>query len=295
MTAGDLITQVYQYEYNGLLIGCGTEFFVQNVKGLLGFPAVRSGTFPRFGNHGAVPGKHYLPERQFVVELDYTPMDDDTFAANRSALMQAFGPRVNPQDELPFCFWHPGSTQKLQISCRPVDYNFEVNRRFALKFPETAIRFEASDPLHYTVTQFSTSITLTPDTTGLTFPIDFPLNFGASSSNEAGLFNGGTAPANWTATIAGSIEGPRLERSDTGQEINLPNLTVPGGETLVIDSAARTILLNGTANRRQFLTKASRWFKLDPGATTSIRFSANGAVSGASVTFNWRWAFYGES
>lgn len=295
MAVGDLVTQPYQYEYNGFVMGPDCDTAVMNVKGLLGYEALRNGTVSKFGNHGGVGGRHYMTTRQFIISFDAVPADNDAFGALRQQWMSAFHPRVLPDDELPFVFWHPGTAPgKLVIDARPIDYNFDIDRDFALFHPQPSVRFEATDPFHYTLEEFSTIITLIPDTTGLTFPLDFPLDFGPATSSEAGLINGGSAPATWSAVVTGMIEGPRITVSGgEGQELNLPNLIVPAGQTLEISERRRNFLLNGEQNVRQYLTKASRWFKLDPGNTT-IRFSANGASSGATLTFTWRWAYWGE-
>lgn len=295
MAIGDLVTQPYQYEYSGFVMGaeCPTE--ILKITGLIGYSALRNGTVNKFGNHGGVGGKHYMSTREFIVAFDAVPGSQDEFGSLRQQWMRAFKPRILPQDEEPFVFWHPGSSPgKLMINARPIDYNFDIDREFALFHPMPSVRFEADDPFHYTLMEYSQQIALVPDTTGLVFPLDFPLNFGPATTNEGGLINGGSAPATWTATINGLIEGPRIEvAGGDGQLLNLPNLTVPAGQTLEIDERRRSFLLNGEQNVRQFLTKASRWFKLEPGNTT-IRFSANGASSGATITFTWRWAYYGE-
>jgi hypothetical protein len=302
MAIGDLVTQPYQFEYSGFVMGTDTNTEVMNIKGLIGYGALRNGTVTRFGNHGGVGGKHYMDARQFIVQFDAVPASEDEYGILRQQWMTAFRPRTLPQDEEPFVFWLPGASPgKLQIEARPIDYNFDIDRDFALFHPQPSVRFEATDPFHYTVQEYTQQIALSADTTGLVFPLVFPLDFGAATSNEAGLINGGSASATWTAVIAGLIEGPRIEVSGgEGQTLNLPNLTVPAGETLEINERRRSFLLNGEQNVRQFLTKASRWFKLDPisptnpTGNTTVRFAANGASSGATITFTWRWAYWGE-
>lgn len=295
MNPGDLIEDFYQYEYNGLLLGPGTLYQVLRVSGLTGYPAVRSGTVDRFGNHGGVGGRHYVPHREFTLVFDYAVETDAEFADARSELMRAFHPRVMPEDELPFVFWHPGAADKMYIKARPIDFNSEVNRRFALKYPEHAVRFETTDSYHYGLTEYSTSLGLQVDLTGLTFPLTFPLNFGAAGSDTVTLTNNGSAPATWKCNITGMVQGPRLEKVDTGDVLNFPNLTVQAGEFLVIDEFQRQVLLNGVSSRRGDMTSASKWFKLDPEETTTIRYANNGSASGSTATFYWHYAYWGES
>jgi hypothetical protein len=294
MAVGDLVTEPFRYEYSGFAVGPDTGFYVKSCSGLIGYPALRSGTVNRFGGHGGRGGRHYMPVREFILIFDHPHNDDAEFAAARKAVMRAFHPRVHASQEEPFVFWHPGG-EKLQINARPIDFSSPLERRFALKFPEVAVRMEAVDPLHYSLQEFQQVVSLTADTTGLVFPLDFPLNFGPSSSSQASLFNGGSADAPWRVEITGPIEGPRLEKVGTGEILNLPNLNIEAGHTLIIDEKDRTILLDGVASRRGDLTAASRWFKLDAESTTTIQFASNGVPSGSTATFTWRYADWGES
>lgn len=294
MAVGDLVTEPYQYEYSGFVVGPNTGFYVKTVNGLIGYPALRSGTVNRFGGHGGRAGRHYMPVREFILQFDHPHNDEVEFASARRAVMRAYRPRVLPSQEEAFVFWHAGGDKKI-VWARPIDNSIPLDRRFALMVPEVSIRFEAVDPLHYSLQEHQQVVTLTADLTGLSFPLNFPLNFGPSSSSQASLFNGGSAPATWSVEITGPIEGPRLEKVGSGEILNLPNLNIEAGDTLTINEKDRTILLNDTASRRGDLTSASRWFKLDPETTTTISFASNGTPSGSTATFTWRYADWGES
>ena len=58
MAAGDLVTADYMFEYNGLVIGAGTDYDLEGISGLNGFSA-RSSSVERFGRHGGSGGRHY--------------------------------------------------------------------------------------------------------------------------------------------------------------------------------------------------------------------------------------------
>src|SRR5688500_10440094 len=228
MAVGDLVTEYFRFEYNDFVVGPNTGFYVKTCNGLLGYPALRSGSVNRFGGHGGRGGRHYMPIREFILVFDHPHNDDSEFAAARKSVMRAFRPRVMASDTKEFVFWHPWG-EKLLVYARPIDYSTPLDRRFALKFPEVAVRMEAVDPLHYSLQEYQQVVALVADTTGLVFPLTFPLNFGPSSSSQASLFNGGSAAATWSVEITGPIEGPRLEKVGTGEILNLPNLNIEAG------------------------------------------------------------------
>lgn len=90
-----------------------------------------------------------------------------------------------------------------------------------------------------------------------------------------------------TVTISGPVTGPTLTNVTTGFTVSFPGLVVPAGETLVLDFAARTVLLGGTADRYSFLDfAASTWWQLAPGAN-EIVFDGDAITTGAQAVFAW--------
>ena len=68
---------------------------------------------------------------------------------------------------------------------------------------------------------------------------------------------------------------------------SLSNSTLQEGEFLVIDTDARSVLLQGTASRRSTMLPGSDWFALKPGATP-VLFRARDYAPAARLTAEWR-------
>ena len=68
------------------------------------------------------------------------------------------------------------------------------------------------------------------------------------------------------------------------------SLTLVGGDSLVIDTDKRSIILNGTASRRSSLLSGSQFFELAPGSST-IRFRNNGAFDAGTLSIAFRDAY----
>lgn len=308
MAAGDLITQDYQYEFNGLLLGCDTSYDVEELSGLFGYPSVRSSTENSFGQHGGTPGRHYLPSRSFTVTVNVHGVESDAVYANlKHELTSAFAPRSMPRilpetsiggtnvgGEIPFIYQHPGVGERRRfLNCRPTDLDFPANRMYALKYPRVSIRLEATDPRHYEYTDNMATATLPTSGGGLDFPLTFPLNFGVGSSNAATLENSGNADAHWIAEITGPVINPRIEVTSLLDDtdihfIQFSGLTLNAGEVLQLGSRYRTVLLDGQS-RRSFVVPGSLWFTIPPFPDgLSLRYtSADPSATGSTVTFRW--------
>lgn len=154
------------------------------------------------------------------------------------------------------------------------------------------IGLRADDPLRYSVDPVTRMMTLPSDSqSGLTFPLTFPLTFGAPGQNsDTGVLctNDGNAEVLPALTIAGPVVNPSVQNVTTNRVTAL-GISLADSEFLVIDFTARTVLLNGTANRRRSLLPTSTWWALAPGVN-EIRFRAAGYTPAtASITYRSGW------
>ncbi len=143
----------------------------------------------------------------------------------------------------------------------------------------------APDPRRYSDNEhFNICNLAQPGTGGLVFPLVFPLTFGTGSQGGGmTLTNAGTI-ATWPRFQLQLVTGPTITDAATGQRLAFdPTFTVEGGQTLVVDTNAKTVLLNGV-NRRDRLFIAE-WFPLPPG-DTSVRYDGSGAF--ANLVAFWR-------
>lgn len=133
-----------------------------------------------------------------------------------------------------------------------------------------ATMFEALDGRTYGDT-LNTAVT-TPVAPGAGFAAPFvaPFTLPASTLGIATLTNAGNAPAPWTARLDGPLTGITVSHLQSGRRLDLSftangSLELAAGDYVLLDSDARSVLLNGTADRRTQLTIDSTWWDLDPG------------------------------
>ena len=297
--AGELVVSDFQFQYGDLLFGCDTLYDIEELSGFLGFPQVRSSTVDAFGMHGGTRGRHYVPARLFTVEMNIQGSDSDVgFAFLRAVLASAFQPRSDPNDEQAFAYQLPSSIRRY-INCRPTDVDLPLDIRFSNhKYPHVTVRFECSDPRHYSLETSTEVATLPSPGGGLDFPMNFPLNFGAGTTSTVQLTNNGDAPAHWTASISGPVINPRIEAISTVGNVTFQlefhGLSLIAGETLELNSRDRSVLLGGQS-RRAFLSSDSRWFTIPPYPDSlTINYTSDDSTSTTSTcTFIWSDATWG--
>jgi len=134
---------------------------------------------------------------------------------------------------------------------------------------------------------------LAPLASGLTDPYDW----GAPGvSGDMTAYNFGDAPAHPVITITGPVTTPSVRNVLTGDRLEY-DVPLSADDSLVIDTYAGTVTLNGTASRLYTVTTRSvpeAGFVLPPGATSlAFRGSATGAAgAAATASLSWRSAYW---
>jgi hypothetical protein len=292
ISVGDLVTSDYRFEYNGLVIGANTPYDITEISGLFGYPQVRRSLDDRLGAHGGVPGRHYVQTRDFSIHCGILASSDVEFEQLRRDMFRAYAPRSSPRDQLRFVFRMPGA-QNTFIMARPTAIDLTADRRYALNYPEVAVRFEATDPRHYSLAAATSTATPPQVEGGLTFPLTFPLTFGAGSTGDIVVLNTGTAPAHWTGVVRGPCTNPVVTDVTRGFELRMQPFTLLAGQQLRFDTRERSVLL-GTQTQRNFLTATSKFFTLPPGQPITIRYTATTLGEGSRFIMTHRNASWGE-
>lgn len=147
----------------------------------------------------------------------------------------------------------------------------------------------AADPLRYgTVVRVITILPFTPGS-GRVYNLVPNRHYGKASRNGMGdVVNAGNASTPLQITFYGPCTNPGI-RIVGGAETQYMG-TLISTDRVVIDTASRTVLLNG-ANRRQNLSAASRWLSAPPGTTRLYHWVDNvDRLGSASVAWRDAWA-----
>jgi len=124
---------------------------------------------------------------------------------------------------------------------------------------------------------------------GFTSPIISPWQSGASPVGQIIVANLGNMSSPPTITIYGPITNPTVKNQTTGESLAF-TYSLAASEYLEINTADRTIYLNGSTNRYSALNFiSSAWWELQPG-NNDIRLSASSYSTGAYVSLLWNHA-----
>lgn len=127
-------------------------------------------------------------------------------------------------------------------------------------------------------------------TGGRSYPRTYPLHYNVSSSgggNQVSLFNEGTTDAPALLDIWGPLPlGWRVELSNTGDFISFNTALSTSSDHLIIDTAAKSALLNGSSVNGLL---GGTWWKLRPKANVIRLYGNYDPAAGFTVTAKSAW------
>lgn len=300
--AGSLISGAWQIELQGVLmdaLACDGLVIAEWPEGF-GVPKGRSNVASRPMAHGMFPGPAYLEDRTLEWAVAALGASWDDLLDAQSELGRAFAPVPDTDADyvvpLVFTLDDPDTAYRVYGQPARAEWGYTVAlaaRAATTRFNDLArCQFTAMDPRVYSDTLYSETASLESTTSGgLGFPHAFPHGFGSATSGAAICVNAGnfvTYPVVTVNAGPSGASGVKLLQVATGEEWSI-TLALAAGDRLVIDMAARTCLLDGTASRAIYINRPpSVWWGLEPGSNY-ITLNATGA--GTTATVEWRHAW----
>lgn len=111
------------------------------------------------------------------------------------------------------------------------------------------------------------------------------LNWGTvTSTGTASLTNPGTATAWPVFTLAGPLTSPTITDQASGSALSYTGSALVAGETLVIDTKAKTVQRNGVNRRRELTTAQFNQMTIAPSATKTFVLSTSNASDTGTMT-----------
>lgn len=113
---------------------------------------------------------------------------------------------------------------------------------------------------------------------------------GATSINGVvSILNQGNKDSDATFIINGPVTNPAISNDTVGARITF-TLVLNATDYLTVNLRNKTVILNGTANRRGTMLAISKWFLIKPGAN-SIRFLGTPGVTAPNMSYIVRPAY----
>lgn len=286
---GSLITEPWQVEYRSVVWGgLDADVKITDLTGWLDKPSLRGTRTDRPGRHGAISGRGHAETR--TVEVELTVTTDDPDMAILHAIDDATAYTEEPVEE-PVVIWAGGTAPQL-VAGRLEKVAIPTDHEWSVGHHRIRLQWVCADPRRYSRDIYTSPVLGMPGgtTTGITPPLVFPITFGGGvASGSLSLPNTGNAAAYPVFTLTGELSAPVITRADTGQKLQFaPSFLLTDGQTLTIDTGTRSVILDGSASRRDALVVAD-WFNLPRNSTTVVTLGSTGAYdSSAGLTAAYR-------
>lgn len=271
--------------WSGLTMATGREatYRILTLEGWEELPSARYDKTPRTSAHGAHPSKVWSDERIVTVTgFCWTATDRDALLAQMQTAL-VFG----DDDQQPLTITAAGRTLTSRAQLLAARQALLRGEWGVGRFGWLA-QWRCPDPLRYGPPQ--TASTPLPDVGGgLTYPLyqSGYLDYGQpGDTGRITLVNSGSAPAPILFAARGGHD-IGFEISAAGQRLTYA-APVPAGQVLELDTAAGTVLVEGTASRRSNLS-AYDWMTIPAKGSLTVQYTSLGGARdpGAELTATW--------
>ncbi|WP_371652502.1 MULTISPECIES: phage distal tail protein [unclassified Streptomyces] len=293
--AGSLLTRPGQAQYGDLLLGAGTPYRWRTLTGWEDLPSLDSGSVPRSNAHGALPGPLLAQARTVSVDGLVVRAPNSTVGAVVGALNAATAP---VEEERPLAVWLDERGPLLAYA-RATRRAIPTTLGYALgTITGGALQFEASDPRRYSLTEQRIETRLPQAEPGLDWKsgLAWPLDWGPpGATGNLTARNDGDAATHPVVSFRGPVERPSLTNINTGDVLEY-DLVLADSDELIVDTAAGTVTLNGSASRLYTVSARSvpeQLFAFPPGATNlAFRAAPGSSDPRATATLRYRSAYW---
>lgn len=292
------ITQAWQIDFAGVLMGPGTPYPISEISGL-GTPEVRAQDVELPTEDGSFPGVDYYSSRNVTIEAGIRTPGDPQAAADALAVLDqaaadpAMRKTAGALQTLRLRWPGRENTKRLYGRVRRVEAVSMAQAVFG--WIPLSLEFVATDPRWHGEPEQQVTLPLAyTGGAGFKAPVTAPITTGVADSTErkGWVTNHGDLPAWPSLKIKGPIVNPRIWITETGRALDL-SLALGNTDTLQIDTrpGTRWVLRNG-GNAAYALSTASRLdlFQVPPG-TSEVRWTGADYTNSTRLTVSWRDAY----
>lgn len=283
MTAPNLNEWEFQLGDTGQLMGSGLTYDVVSIDGL-DMPEFRVIEQDRDGSDGSYVFAGFTKSRSIAVNgfILFNPADPFTTI---DALKANWQPTTTA---LPFYFRPRGLGQRVAFGF-PLGVRYVIDSQFNAGYIAFQAQMLCEDPRIYDSLAIQVGPTgMAVTTGGRIYPKTYPHAYGTvNTGGTIFVNNAGNTLSFPTLIISGAATTPVVENL-TDDSLMQFNISLGTGDQLAIDTALRTVKLNG-ADRIDVL-KGTEFIKLQPGQNTLLFRAQNFTVSG-TLTVLYRNAY----
>lgn len=272
----------WQVQVGALVLGAGTPYGLVSATGLRGLPDLRTQATPRDGADGVFTSPDFAGTRTIELTVDVAASSGSSITDRADALTWAV---VAARAVTTLSWREPGRDVKSVSGrwrrCTPL-----IDQSYSLGFTKVAMQFVCDDPFIYG--PFAGVVLTMPSGGGVPMPLTMPVVFSGSTGGAQTVTNIGNVAARPLLSIVGPATFPVVTNLTTGETMSVFVNLGPGDE-LTINSATRTLLVNGRP-ARELLVPGSSWITLPPGdSRLSFTASTTSTASACGVIYSPTW------
>lgn len=275
---GSLVLNPGQLQYGPMLLGAGSPAGWRELIGWRDLPEAEVADSPRPQAHGTYPGDVHGGS----LAVTFTYLVRGTPDAKTAAL--ATIERYTPMDGVDRALVvDDGDGPELRMA-RVIGRQVPQDRNYRHGPVECSVQFLCADPRRYALTPSVSTVSLPVSEGGLEYPLSYPSEYGTATAGGAIATNAGGMPTPVVVTFHGPLTDPVLIADTWASGFNL---NLADGESLTVDTAAGTVLLNGSADRLYTIRNDASPLErcLLPPGTTNLTLIAAAGTGSATVTF----------
>lgn len=273
-----------QVQVRGLVMGPGTPYAIESAFN----PWTRSARVDQSGSrswgNGSWSGAEWMAEAVVPVPVLVDSATPAEWLAHHQRLAAAFAPSHSDIE----LRWTAGGVEFLLYG-RPrlIEPDTEFVGSGAVP---TRCAFVATDPTIYGGAEYTETLGLPTTAGGLALPMGLPTRVTATVvTGRRLLANAGTADVGLALRVNGPVASPSVSLlTDAGTATLRFALTLDDGQWLDVDTAVRTVYLNGLVSRRGFTTAEGVGWPALPSGAHEIAFNAPTYNPDASLSVAWR-------
>jgi hypothetical protein len=275
----------------GVVDDDGTEVFLTALTGWWSGTGSTGEVTQRSADHGGWSNMPYRTPRHIEIDVEVNAADYDAATSAIERVIDAIPLR---SDTLIVASGAEALQATVQQDGDPVLSRAEDQGGKRPGWAKITIPLMAPDPRRYSVDTLTTQTGLPQTTGGMSLPLSLPLSVGATlSSGVLRVTNEGNLDTPPTLVVQGpcppfTLSGRRVDTDGTPHPTGTLRFAdaIAAGRSLIIDTANRRALMDGTATR----TVTGTWFTFAPG-DNEVSFSAATYDAGALLTSTHRSAW----
>lgn len=276
------------YTYKGFTLNDSPRIYHLTAVDGFDSPALREARENRPAMDGQIDYASLLGERLMALKGKILASSISERDSRRQPLLNAF-----KEDGIyDWLKWQvPGQVAK-QIYCKVFDLKIDDRYDEDPFIRNFIINLIAIDPRIYSQEELTKTVYIPSTEGGRVYAKTYPKTYGTvQTGGKIVCTNNGNYSVWPIVKMYGPLSSPKIRNNDDGQKEIQINMVISDGDYLEVDFLEKTVMLNGTASRYNYLASSpDQWWKINP-YNNEIEFRDGGGdiTAYAQIIYRYGW------